>query len=82
METTQEANVARIDIVSDAICPWCYIGKRHLESALEMLAAEGLNFSVHWNAFQLNPDMPPGGVGRIVTAATTVAHRITRAATA
>lgn len=54
----------RIDIVSDAICPWCYIGKRQLERALEMLAGEGLHFSVHWNPFQLNPDMPVEGRDR------------------
>jgi predicted DsbA family dithiol-disulfide isomerase len=54
----------RIDIVSDAICPWCYIGKRHLERALAILAAEGMTFSVHWNPFQLNPDMPKQGRDR------------------
>jgi predicted DsbA family dithiol-disulfide isomerase len=54
----------RIDIVSDAICPWCYIGKRQLERALGILAAEGLRFSVHWNPFQLNPDMPKEGRDR------------------
>jgi predicted DsbA family dithiol-disulfide isomerase len=54
----------RIDIVSDAICPWCYVGKRHLEAALATLDAEGLHFSVHWNPFQLNPDMPKQGVER------------------
>lgn len=54
----------RIDIVSDAICPWCYIGKRQLESALAMLDAEGMTFSVHWNPFQLNPDMPKQGRDR------------------
>jgi predicted DsbA family dithiol-disulfide isomerase len=54
----------RIDIVSDAICPWCYIGKRQLERALAMLAPEGLHFSVHWNPFQLNPDMPKEGRDR------------------
>lgn len=54
----------RIDIVSDAICPWCYIGKRQLESALALLAPEGLRFTVHWNPFQLNPDMPKEGVER------------------
>ena len=54
----------RIDIVSDAICPWCYVGKRHLEAALTTLAAEGLHFSIHWNPFQLNPDMPKEGVER------------------
>jgi len=54
----------RIDIVSDAICPWCYIGKRQLERALASLADEGLHFSVHWNPFQLNPDMPKEGRDR------------------
>jgi predicted DsbA family dithiol-disulfide isomerase len=54
----------RIDIVSDAICPWCYIGKRHLEQALATLADEGLEFQVHWNPFQLNPDMPKEGRDR------------------
>lgn len=51
----------RIDIVSDAICPWCFIGKRQLERALATLEGEGLRFSVHWNPFQLNPDMPKEG---------------------
>jgi predicted DsbA family dithiol-disulfide isomerase len=54
----------RIDIVSDAICPWCYIGKRQLERALGTLEQEGLRFSVHWNPFQLNPDMPKEGRDR------------------
>jgi len=54
----------RIDIVSDAICPWCYVGKRQLERALAMLADEGLTFQVHWNPFQLNPDMPKEGRDR------------------
>ena len=54
----------RIDIVSDAICPWCYIGKRQLERALATLTQEGLHFSVHWNPFQLNPDMPKEGRDR------------------
>ncbi len=55
----------RIDIVSDVICPWCYIGKRQLERALATLEHEGLRFSVHWNPFQLNPDMPKEGRDRI-----------------
>jgi len=57
----------RIDIVSDAICPWCYIGKRHLEAALPVLAAEGLDFTVQWHAFQLNPDMPREGMDRLAS---------------
>jgi predicted DsbA family dithiol-disulfide isomerase len=54
----------RIDVISDAICPWCWIGKRQLDSALDLLGAEGLRFSVHWRPFQLNPDMPREGVER------------------
>src|SRR5580658_1649404 len=64
LPTDKPAVGTRIDIVSDAICPWCYVGKRHLEAALAALAAEGLYFSVHWNPFQLNPDMPKAGVAR------------------
>jgi len=58
------ATGTRIDIVSDAICPWCYIGKRQLERALALLAQENLTFRVHWNPFQLNPDMPREGRDR------------------
>jgi predicted DsbA family dithiol-disulfide isomerase len=64
MPAAMPAVGTRIDIVSDAICPWCYVGKRNLEAALAELAAEGLHFSVHWNPFQLNPDMPKQGVER------------------
>ena len=63
-KTDDAVQMARIDIVSDAICPWCYVGKRHLEAALALLAKENLHFSIHWNAFQLNPEMPAGGVER------------------
>ena len=64
MLRAEAAAGTRIDIVSDAICPWCYIGKRQLERALALLATDGLHFSVHWNPFQLNPDMPPEGRDR------------------
>jgi predicted DsbA family dithiol-disulfide isomerase len=63
-ETAAARVGTRIDIVSDAICPWCYVGKRQLERALATLAAEGLTFQVHWNPFQLNPDMPREGRDR------------------
>ena len=59
-----DVKTGRIDIVSDAICPWCYIGKRQLERALPLLAGEALAFEVHWHPFQLNPDMPAEGVER------------------
>ncbi|WP_207792014.1 DsbA family oxidoreductase [Siccirubricoccus phaeus] len=55
---------ARIDIVSDAICPWCWVGKRNLEGALAELAEQGEHFEVHWHPFQLNPEMPRAGVDR------------------
>jgi predicted DsbA family dithiol-disulfide isomerase len=55
---------AQLDIFSDAICPWCYIGKQHLDAALKLTAKRGLRFDVQWHPFQLNPDMPPEGVER------------------
>ena len=54
----------RIDVISDAICPWCYIGKRQLERALALLAEKGLRFDVAWHPFQLTPDMPAEGWDR------------------
>lgn len=51
-----------IEIVSDVICPWCYIGKRRLEKALPMLG--NVEVEIRWLPFQLNPDMPAGGVPR------------------
>ncbi len=51
-----------IDIVSDAICPWCYIGKRRLERALAMVPQ--IVVQVGWRPFQLNPDMPLEGMDR------------------
>lgn len=53
-----------LDVVSDVVCPWCWIGKRHLDAALAELAAEGLRFNVRWRPYQLNPDMPVEGVVR------------------
>jgi predicted DsbA family dithiol-disulfide isomerase len=60
----QAKPVGRIDVISDVICPWCYIGKRHLERALAILDKQGLHFTVAWHPFQLNPDMPREGVDR------------------
>jgi predicted DsbA family dithiol-disulfide isomerase len=54
-----------IDIVSDVVCPWCYIGKRKLEAALASPEAAGLPpIQIRWHPFQLNPDMPEAGVPR------------------
>ena len=53
-----------IDIVSDVICPWCYVGRAQLAQALAVLDAEGMTIAVRWNPFQLNPDMPRDGIER------------------
>ncbi len=53
-----------LSIVSDPICPWCYVGKAHLAQVLPMLASEGLVFDILWRPFQLNPDMQAEGVDR------------------
>ncbi|MEE8247613.1 MAG: DsbA family protein, partial [Alphaproteobacteria bacterium] len=52
----------KIDIISDTVCPWCYIGKRRLERALAQ--RDELDVEITWRPFQLNPDMPAGGLGR------------------
>ena len=55
-----------VDIVSDVVCPWCYIGKRKLEAALSEIETRepDLRIAVRWHAFQLNPDLPAEGVAR------------------
>ena len=54
-----------IDVVSDVVCPWCYIGKRKLEAALASAGSSDLPTTVvRWHPFQLNPDMPAQGVPR------------------
>ena len=52
----------RLDIYSDTICPWCFIGKRRLDRALAERPQPGL--TIHWRAFQLNPEMPAEGMDR------------------
>jgi predicted DsbA family dithiol-disulfide isomerase len=52
----------KIDIISDTICPWCLVGKRRLEAALAQ--RPDLDVEIYWHPFQLNPEMPDGGIGR------------------
>ena len=52
----------KVDIISDTICPWCYIGKARLEKALA--ERPEIDFEIHWHPFQLNPDMPVQGMDR------------------
>ena len=54
--------MVRLDIFSDPVCPWCYIGKGLLDRALEGKPEHP--FTIEWHPFQLNPDMPPEGVDR------------------
>jgi predicted DsbA family dithiol-disulfide isomerase len=51
-----------IDVVSDVVCPWCFIGKRRLEKALTLLGRRATQ--LRWKAFQLNPDAPKEGMNR------------------
>ncbi len=55
-----------VDVVSDVVCPWCYVGKRKLETALARLRADepGLAPTIRWHPFELNPDLPVEGISR------------------
>ena len=52
----------QIDIVSDTVCPWCFIGKRRLEKALAL--RPDMEFDIRWRAYRLDPSIPPEGVDR------------------
>jgi predicted DsbA family dithiol-disulfide isomerase len=53
-----------LDVFSDVVCPWCYLGKRRLERALSLVPE--LDVSVRWRPFQLDSTIPPGGIERRV----------------
>lgn len=53
----------KVDIVSDVVCPWCYIGKRRIERAMDVLT-DRYDFEVEYHPFELNPQMPEGGVNQ------------------
>ena len=52
----------KIEVISDTICPWCYVGKRRLERAVALLGNPPIE--VEWKPFQLNPTMPREGMNR------------------
>ena len=54
--------MVKLDIISDPICPWCYIGKANLDAAL--IKVPDHPFTIEYHPFQLNPDMPAGGMDR------------------
>ncbi|MGE0240913.1 MAG: DsbA family oxidoreductase [Parvibaculaceae bacterium] len=59
---TSPSDPITIDIVSDVVCPWCYVGKHRLEQALAQLPER--NFAVFWRPFQLDPTIPKEGMPR------------------
>ncbi|EIE19359.1 DSBA oxidoreductase [Coccomyxa subellipsoidea C-169] len=58
------ASKVMIDVVSDTVCPWCFIGKRRLETAIRQLQGQK-QFEVRWHPFQLNPDAPQAGINKL-----------------
>ena len=52
----------QIDVISDPVCPWCYIGKRRLERAVRL--RPHISFEIRWRPFQLDPATPPEGYDR------------------
>ena len=52
----------QVEIYSDTVCPWCYVGKKRFELAAQ--ARPDIDFAVHWLPFELDPDMPEKGVDR------------------
>jgi predicted DsbA family dithiol-disulfide isomerase len=57
------SGVIQLDVVSDVICPWCFMGKRRLEKAIKLLG-DSVDVRVTWKPFQLNPWMPKEGIDR------------------
>ena len=51
-----------IDVISDVVCPWCYLGKRKLDAAIKQV--EAFSYDVRWRPFQLDPTIPPEGIAR------------------
>lgn len=51
-----------IDVISDVVCPWCYLGKRKLDAAMKQV--EAFAYDVRWRPFQLDPTIPPEGIAR------------------
>ena len=56
------SEMIKLDIFSDTICPWCYIGKKRLDRAIKKFNTE--EFKITWRPFQLNPNMQADGMDR------------------
>ncbi|WP_027142693.1 DsbA family protein [Mesorhizobium sp. WSM3626] len=57
-----EANAITVDVVSDVVCPWCFIGQKRLDKAVA--AAGDVEVHIRWRPFQLDPTIPPQGKDR------------------
>jgi predicted DsbA family dithiol-disulfide isomerase len=60
-ETARRRGTVTVDVISDVVCPWCYVGKRRLEAAV---AKAELPVELHWRPFQLDPTIPSTGLDR------------------
>jgi len=56
------SNSISVDVVSDVVCPWCYIGQKRLDKAVALL--DGIEVGVRWRPFQLDPSIPTEGMDR------------------
>ena len=63
MTTVDPRATPRLEIISDVVCPWCYIGKHRLEQGLALLD-ESITFDITWRPYELNPDLPKDGMDR------------------
>ena len=57
-----DGNSITVDVVSDVVCPWCFIGQKRLDKAIA--AASDIDVNVRWRPFQLDPTIPPEGKDR------------------
>jgi predicted DsbA family dithiol-disulfide isomerase len=66
MHPDSDRRLLTIDIISDVVCPWCFIGRQRLEAALGLFARRGPDAAprVRWHPFELNPEIPRQGISR------------------
>ena len=66
MTASAALQTIKIDVISDVVCPWCFIGRRRLGAALSLLVEREPKVRplVRWHPFQLNPDLPHEGIDR------------------
>ncbi|MDF2115215.1 DsbA family oxidoreductase [Roseiarcaceae bacterium H3SJ34-1] len=62
MSNDADSHKLTIDVVSDVVCPWCFVGKKRLEAALAM--APDIDVEIHWRPYQLDATIPKGGIDR------------------